>query len=184
MSLPPISRAIERRMRLIGILFFPVALFVLICLLTYQENDYPNSSASPDEIFNLGGRLGAEVSYRLMNALGYGGYVFPILIWLVGWNRMRAQRIGKLLIQFVGLLGLMVVGIATGGLIPIFSDSARFQIGGILGFYLGKQMEDIFGVQVSLVLGSTVFLAILVIIGYQIKRTLVRPRNSPSQDTG
>lgn len=177
MGLPPFSRAIERRMRVIGILLFPVAVFVLVSLLTHGENDYPNSSKSPEEVYNLGGLLGAQVSSSLMVFLGYGGYFLPIFIGLLAWNRMRAECLGKLLVVYVWLLGLMAVGVATGSLIPIFPDSVRFQIGGVLGFYLGKQMEDALGLHISLALGTIVFLAVLVIIGYQIRRNLVQRPN-------
>ncbi len=183
MSFPPFNRAIERRMHAIGILLVPVAVFVLVSLVTHAENDYPNSSQGPEEVVNLGGRPGAVISYGAMIALGYGAYVLPILIGLFAWNRIRVQRPVILLAQSGWLLGLMVMGIATGSLIPILPEFLRFKIGGVLGFYLGKQMAGVLGVDLSLALGSVVFLAILGIMLYRIRRKSVRKRTAQGLDS-
>ncbi len=183
MSFPPFSRAIERRMHAIGILLVPVAVFVLVSLVTHAENDYPNSSQDPEEVVNLAGRPGALISYGAMLALGYGAYVLPILIGLLAWNRIRVQRPLILFAQSGWLLVLMVIGIATGSLIPILPESLRFKIGGVLGFYLGRQMAGALGVDLSLALGSVVFLAILGLMLYRIRRKSVRQPGGPDHES-
>ncbi|MDE2825065.1 MAG: DNA translocase FtsK 4TM domain-containing protein [Gemmatimonadota bacterium] len=179
MSFPPFTRAIERRMYVIGILLVPVALFVLLSLATHAETDYPNSSRGPGEVTNLGGLPGALVSYGVMLALGYGGYVVPVLIGLLAWNRIRGQRPLKLLLQSAWLLVLVVAGISTGSLIPIFPETFQFRIGGVLGYFLGGQMAGVLGVNLALVLGSALFLVVLVTILYfcLIRRRAVRRRS-------
>lgn len=182
MSFPPYTRAIERRMYVIGTLLVPVALFVLLSLATHVESDYPNSSRSPGEVTNLGGLPGALVSYGVMLALGYGGYVVPVLIGLLAWNRIRGQRPLRLLVQAAWLLVLVVTGISTGSLIPVLPESVRFKIGGVLGFYLGGQMEGALGVDRSLVLGGSLCLVVLVAMLYwTVRRRTVRHR---SRQTG
>ena len=161
MSFPPFTRAIERRMYVIGILLVPVALFVLLSLVSHAETDYPNSSRSPDEVSNLGGLPGALVSYGVMLVLGYGGYVVPVLIGLLAWNRIRGQRPVRLLVQAAWLLVLVLAGISTGSLVPVLPESLRFKIGGVLGFYLGGQMAGVLGVDRSLILGGALFLVVL-----------------------
>lgn len=180
MSFPPFSRAIERRMHAIGLLLVPVAVFVLLSLATYSEADYPNSSRSPDEVVNLGGRPGALISYGVMLALGYGGYVVPVLIGLLAWNRIRGRQPVILLSQSAWLLVLVVVGISTGSLIPVLPESFRFKIGGVLGFYLGGQMAGALGVDRSLILGGAFFLVVLGIMLYLylIRRKAARRRNA------
>ncbi|MDE2846422.1 MAG: DNA translocase FtsK 4TM domain-containing protein [Gemmatimonadota bacterium] len=179
MSFPPFTRAIERRMYVIGILLVPVALFVLLSLATHAESDYPNSSRSPGEVTNLGGLPGALVSYGVMLALGYGGYVVPVLIGLLAWNRIRGQHPVRLLAQAAWLLVLVVVGVSTGSLIPVLPESLRFRIGGVLGFYLGGQMAGALGVDRSLVLGGSLCLVVLVAMLYfcLIRRRAVRRRS-------
>ena len=174
MSFPPFSRAIERRMHAIGLLLVPVAAFVLLSLVTHSENDYPNSSLGPEEVANRGGRPGALVSYGVMLALGYGGYVVPILIGLLAWNRIRGQRPRTVLAQSGWLLVLTTTGIATASLIPIFPEYLRFKIGGALGFYLGRQMGGVLGVDLALVAGGLVFLAILGVMAYLARRRAAR----------
>ncbi len=157
-------------MYLIGILLVPIALFVLLSLATYAETDYPNSSRGPGDVTNLGGRPGALISYGATLVLGYGGYVLPVLIGLIAWNRIRVRRIGILLEQSGWLLVLMTIGIATASLIPIFSESFRFRIGGVLGYFLGGQMAAVLGVNLSLALGCVVFLAVLAVMMRRITR--------------
>ncbi len=181
MSIPPFSRAVERRMNAIGILLVPVAVFVLLSLATHAENDYPNSNLGPDEVMNQGGRPGALVSYGVMLVLGYGGYALPILIGLLAWNRIRVQRPLVVLAQSVWLLVLMTIGISTGSLIPILPESLRFEIGGVLGFYLGRQMAGALGVDLSLVLGGAVSLLLLGIMLYRIKRKAARQPTEPAR---
>lgn len=180
MSFPPFTRAIERRMYVIGILLVPVALFVLLSLATHAETDYPNSSRGPDEVTNLGGLPGALVSYGVMLALGYGGYVLPILIGLLAWNRIRVRRPGIVLAQSAWLFALMTIGIVTGSLIPVFTESFRFRIGGVLGFFLGGQMAGVLGVDLALFLGGALFLVVLMTMLYffLIRRRAVRRRNA------
>lgn len=161
MSFPPFTRAIERRMYVIGILLVPVALFVLLSLVTHAETDYPNSSRGPGEVTNLGGLPGAMVSYGVMLALGYGGYVVPVLIGLLAWNRIRGQRPVRLLLNSAWLLVLVLAGITTGSLIPVLPDYMRFRIGGVLGFYLGGRMAGALGVDWSVILGGALFLVVL-----------------------
>ena len=183
MSFPPFTRAIERRMYVIGILLVPVALFVLLSLVTHAETDYPNSSRSPGEVTNLGGLPGALVSYGVMLALGYGGYVVPILIGLLALNRIRGQHPVRLLWQSAWLLVLVVAGISTGSLVPVLPEFLRFKIGGVLGFYLGGKMAGVLGVDRSLMLGGSLFLVVLVAMFYlylvrRRRRKAVRRRNA------
>jgi len=170
LSFPPFSRAIERRMYAIGLLLVPVAVFVLLSLVTHSEDDYPNSSLGPEQVVNRGGLPGALVSYGVMLALGYGGYVVPMLIGLVAWNRIRVQRLSIALAQSGWLLALTTTGIATASLVPILPEYLRFRIGGVLGFYLGKQMAGVLGVDLALAAGGFVFLSILGVMAYRVRR--------------
>ena len=163
----------------IGILLIPVALFVLISLATHAENDYPNTSRGPGAVTNLGGLPGALVSYGLTLVLGYGGYVLPVLIGLLAWNRIRARPAGILLEQSGWLLVLMTFGIATASLIPIFSETYRFRMGGVLGFFLGRQMAAVLGVNLSLALGSVGLLAVLALMLWRILKTRARRLDRP-----
>ena len=174
MSFPSFNRAIERRMHATGLLLAPVAVFVLLSLATHSEDDYPNSSLGPEEVVNRGGRAGALVSYGVMLTLGYGGYVVPVLIGLLSWNRIRNQRPSIVLEQSGWLLVLTTTGIATASLIPIFPEYLRFKIGGVLGFYLGRQMAGVLGVDLALAAGGIVFLTILGVMAYRIRRRAAR----------
>lgn len=161
-------------MHAIGILLAPVAVFVLLSLATHSEDDYPNSSLGPEEVVNLGGRPGALVAYGVTLALGYGGYVVPVLIGLLAWNRIRVQRPSIVLVQSGWLLVITTTGIATASLIPILPDYLQFRIGGVLGFYIGRQVAGVLGVNLSLAVGGFVFLALLGVMAYQIRRRAAR----------
>ncbi len=170
MSVPPFRRAIERRIRVVGFLLAPVAAFVLISLATHSQDDYPNSNLGPDQVVNWGGAPGALVSYGLTLALGYGGYAAPILIALLARYWIRGGRFADLLTQCVWLLALTTTGIATASVIPMFPAYLRFEISGVLGFYLGRQMAAFLGVNASVAAGTLVFLSILGFTAYRTRR--------------
>ena len=75
-----------------GVLLFGLGAFLIISLVSHSALDYPNSSRSVAEGFNWGGRIGAYISYGGFAAMGLAAYVWPLLAFFWGWNRMRHQQ--------------------------------------------------------------------------------------------
>lgn len=176
---PSFNKAIELRMRVIGILLFPVAFFVLVSLVTYSINDYPNSSLRSDEVLNMGGHFGALVAFLLFLIFGYGAYGIPFLIVFFGWNRLNNHGLRTLLIMVGAGLGIIIAGATTASLITSFSETTRFEFSGALGLRLGQWMSEILGVNAALLTG-VVTLCILIFFSGLWTLHQLHPRRRPS----
>ena len=74
-----------------GVLLTALGVFLALSLFSYSAGDFPNSSRSPAEGLNWGGRVGACLAYGGFTGMGYGAYALPFLALLWGWNRLRCQ---------------------------------------------------------------------------------------------
>ena len=65
--------------RILGVALLALGVFVAISLISHSPQDFPNSSRSPAERTNLGGQIGAYISYAAFLGVGYAAYVLPLL---------------------------------------------------------------------------------------------------------
>lgn len=157
-------RALQIRMRLIGVMLFPIALYCFVCLLTYSVNDYPNSSLRPEQTFNFGGQTGAQVAYALLTFFGYCAYCVPITIVCLAWNRYTNRSAGSfLIIPGVGLC-FMCSAAMTVSLVTAIPETRRFEFGGGAGAWLAQLLVGIVGTQAALVVSCVVFLALILFL--------------------
>ncbi|MBM3264827.1 MAG: DNA translocase FtsK 4TM domain-containing protein [candidate division Zixibacteria bacterium] len=182
----PNHRAIQQRMRLIGVLLTPIPVFLFICLLTYSGNDYPNSSLRPEEALNLGGDYGAWIAYALRVFLGYGAFALPVLLGLLAWNRLTGASARSLFLIPVAGLGLILSGATLFCLIGQIPESGRFAFGGVTGLWLAQNLSGVFGTQGAFFVCGAFFLGV---VFYSIIRTvrtraLLRAAAKKSDDPG
>ena len=119
-----------------GALCFGLGAFLIISLVSHSALDYPNSSRSVAEGFNWGGRIGAYISYGAFMAMGLAAYVWPLLAFFWGWNRLRHQPLLSAAYRSLGLLGMAALfSVATG--LPSYSPHTAFKMGGAFGSQIG-----------------------------------------------
>ena len=94
----------EKRPQVLGVLLLGLGAFLLICLMSHSPLDPPNSSRSVAESLNWGGGIGAYASYGAFAGMGLAAYVWPMLLLLWGWNRVRCQPVAFAVHRSVGLL--------------------------------------------------------------------------------
>ena len=122
----------EKSPQVLGVLLLGLGAFLLICLMSHSSLDPPNSSRSVAESLNWGGRIGAYASYGAFAGMGLAAYVWPMLLLLWGWNRVRCQPEALAVQRSVGLLLMAVfISIATG--LPDYSPHTAYALGGVLG---------------------------------------------------
>ena len=122
----------EKRPQALGVLLLGLGAFLLVCLISHSPLDPPNSSRSVVESLNWGGRIGAYASYGAFAGMGLAAYVWPMLLLLWGWNRVRCQPVALAVQRSVGLLLMAVfISIATG--LPDYSPHTAYALGGVLG---------------------------------------------------
>lgn len=122
----------EKRPQVLGVLLLGLGAFLLVCLMSHSPLDPPNSSRSVAESLNWGGGIGAYASYGAFAGMGLAAYVWPMLLLLWGWNRVRCQPVAFAVHRSVGLLLMAVlICVATG--LPGYSPQKVYELGGVLG---------------------------------------------------
>ena len=128
----------EKRPQVLGVLLLGLGAFLLVCLLSHSPLDPPNSSRSVAESSNWGGGIGAYASYGAFVGMGLAAYVWPMLLLLWGWNRVRCQPVASAVHRSVGLLLMAVLlSVATG--LPAYSPHTAYALGGVLGTQLSLE---------------------------------------------
>ncbi len=107
---PTINPLIQRLRESLFVLCSLLAIYLLICLFSFSQND-PGWTHSRDVagLYNLGGSTGAWLSDVLLSVFGLLAYTFPALMLYVGILQIRQQRVEHdsywmLLIYFGGFL--------------------------------------------------------------------------------
>ena len=122
----------EKKLQALGVLLLGLGAFLLVCLISHSPLDPPNSSRSVAESLNWGGWIGAYASYGAFAGMGLAAYVWPVLLLLWGWNRVRCQPVALAVQRSVGLLLMAVfISVATG--LPAYSTHTAYALGGVLG---------------------------------------------------
>ena len=129
----------EKRPQVLGVLFLGLGAFLLVCLLSHSPLDPPNSNRSVAESLNWGGGLGAYASYGAFAGMGLAAYVWPVLLLLWGWNRVRCRPVAAAVQRSVGLLLIAVLfSVATG--LPDYSPHTAYALGGVLGTHISLEL--------------------------------------------
>ena len=125
----------KKRPQALGVLFLGLGAFLLVCLMSHSPLDPPNSSRSMAESLNWGGWIGAYASYGAFAGMGLAAYVWPMLLLLWGWNRVRCQPLALAVYRSVAILLMAVlISVATG--LPDYSPQTAYALGGVLGTQL------------------------------------------------
>ncbi len=129
----------KKRPQALGVLFLGLGAFLLVCLMSHSPLDPPNSSRSMTESLNWGGWIGAYTSYGAFASMGLAAYVWPMLLLLWGWNRVRCQPLALAVCRSVALLLMAVlISVATG--LPDYSPHTAYALGGVLGTQLSLEV--------------------------------------------
>jgi DNA segregation ATPase FtsK/SpoIIIE, S-DNA-T family len=156
-----LSTKSKNRLRESGfVLLFPLALYVLLSLLTYAPTD-PSWSHAADggAIRNLGGRVGAYLSDLLLYLFGYPAFLLPILLALAAWQLLRSTNESNVpsesdvdgIVKAIGVVLLLLSGSALFSLRGGGADLPA-QAGGLLGNVLAGVMKPLLGLGAASVL--------------------------------
>ena len=153
----------EKRPQVLGVLLLGLGAFLLVCLLSRSPLDPPNSNRSVAESLNWGGGIGAYVSYGAFAGMGLAAYVWPMLLLLWGWNRVRCQPVAAAVHRSAGLLLMAVlISVATG--LPDYSPHTAYALGGVLGTQISLEfLIPYLGRLGSAVLLSALFVAAVIL---------------------
>jgi len=168
------KRERSRQREIIGILLFIIGIFLLISLLSY----IPGRALPQAKVINIfsksfipslrwmaqknyGGYLGAIFSYYLFNLFGVVAFIFPLLFFLWGLNRLRTTE------SKIYLYNSIFIG-STGIIVSMFLSKfnkiiGKFDIGGIVGKGLNKGFIKVFGKGGGLIIEVSLLIILLLL---------------------
>ncbi len=161
-----VSGHIRNRLReSLFFLIIPLAIYVLISLLSYHPQDSgPFSASDNDVIHNFGGSSGAFIADVFFNTIGYLSYLIPIGLVFVGWRVYRKHDIDDntswhdTLIKAGGFISVLLSGCALAHHY-INTHDAIFSGGGIVGEVVGNSLFSSLGIVGATLILSAIFLA-------------------------
>jgi len=161
-----LSDELKRRLREAGaLLLLPLALYLLVCLFSYNPHDPSWTNAGTAEhARNFGGAVGAYVADLLRWIFGLVAYGFPVLLLLLGVQVLRqrgrpAMHPWEPSLRLVGFVFFFLVTPALLWFNVGHPDTVQPQgIGGIIGQWLGGGLLAAFGAKGAPLLLLAVFL--------------------------
>ena len=120
--------------------FLAIALYMLLCLLSYSASDPGWShSGEPQQIHNLGGRFGAWVTDFVLNGFGRISYLMPLMVAWLGWRIFSTSAssakatINNRIITVAGLFLTIFAGCGLESLHYITPQTVPYTGGGLIG---------------------------------------------------
>lgn len=166
--LPPgVQEFLNRRaIEAFGILLGASALVLAITLISYHPGDPSLNSASPLEVQNLMGPMGAYVADLFIQSIGLISFI-PVLVLLSwAWRIASKQMVANLWMRLVMLGAATLLLSITFNAIPTPADwPLRSGLGGLSGLLLTQRLMDLFSL---LGLASIPFLQMGLAIGFGI----------------
>jgi S-DNA-T family DNA segregation ATPase FtsK/SpoIIIE len=146
-----LSEELKRRLREAGaLLLLPLALYLLVCLLSYNDQDPSwGHMGIAERATNFGGSVGANIANLLRYIFGLVSYCFPLLLLALGVQVLRAR--GERLVApwepSLRLIGFVFFFITGPALVYLNVDSPVLPEGpgGIVGKWVGHGLHRALG---------------------------------------
>jgi len=156
----------ERINEFVGVLLIVAALMSVLALLSYDASQpaFFFSSIEPESGQNWIGRLGATLAEGLLQLFGVTAFLLPILLTMLGWNRLRQRdrpAYGRViaytlvLFSLASLLDLLYGEIVYGG--------ERFPAGGFFGSVIAGGLALSVARTGALIVSATVLAAVIIL---------------------
>ncbi|MGA0585642.1 DNA translocase FtsK [Dyella sp. KRB-257] len=150
---PALSEELKRRLREAGaLLLLPLALYLLVCLFSYNEQDPSwGHVGTVEHARNFGGAIGANIANLLRYIFGLASYAFPLLLLVLGVQvlRHRGERAVHPWEPSLRLIGFVFFFITLPALFALNAsrpDPVMPQgVGGIAGQWLGNSLLEALG---------------------------------------
>ena len=147
----------KRLNEVMGFLFLCVGLLLLQSLISYHAQDASwNTAAGRTRPLNLIGPVGAHVADLFLQTFGAGAFLFPFLIFALGWKWIRSEEVNTPLIRLAGfMLFLAGFGAAISLFRPIRIFDGLIPAGGIAGQLCAEKLREGFNLAGACVVSLT-----------------------------
>ncbi|MEA3470561.1 MAG: DNA translocase FtsK 4TM domain-containing protein [Thermodesulfobacteriota bacterium] len=161
------KKDLKRTKEITGVILIAVALFLLVCLVSYSPSDpsFTHFVSSDIKIGNCGGFVGAYLSDSLLKAFGITSYLFPIFLIMLS-IKLLLNKVFKVSVSAVfGFIGLIF---STSALLSIRYGTVRFfemdfDPGGLVGFFSSRFLDSYLNHVGSYIVLIVIFLISLMI---------------------
>ena len=127
----------KRINELIGLLLLSLGLVVLLSLASYHVQDPSLNTAAATRPRNLIGYPGAWFADLLLQGLGIGAFVFPVLLFGLAWKWVRSEEVEAGAFKLCGAVLLLLSLTAAVSFLPrLMLFSGAIPIGGLAGMLL------------------------------------------------
>jgi S-DNA-T family DNA segregation ATPase FtsK/SpoIIIE len=147
-----LSEELKRRLREAGaLLLLPLALYLLVCLFSYNDQDPSwGHVGTVEHARNFGGSIGANIANVLRYIFGLVSYCFPLLLLFLGVQvlRHRGERTVQPWEPSLRLIGSVFFFITAPALLYLnFNDEPVLPqgVGGIIGMWVGRGLLSALG---------------------------------------
>ena len=131
----------KRVNELIGLLLLSLGLVLLLSLASYHAQDSSLNTASAFRPRNLIGYPGAWTSDLLLQGMGIGAFLFPLLLFVLAWKWVRSDEVQAGAIKLCGTLLLLLSLTAAVSFAPqLRLFSGVIPVGGLLGLVLAHHL--------------------------------------------
>ncbi len=127
-----------------GFVFLVTGVLILLSLVSFHATD-PSWSHATGKVptLNLIGPFGAHVSDALLQAFGFGAYLFPCLVFALGWKWIRSEATAAPAIKLIGSATLVASACGVAALLPewrVFDNTIL--PGGTAGYLLADALRN------------------------------------------
>jgi S-DNA-T family DNA segregation ATPase FtsK/SpoIIIE len=127
-----------------GIITFAAAVYLFIIIVSYNKYDPSLSSVGMEikEIRNLGGIVGAYIADMLLQSVGYGAYLFVLLLLLLSFRFIFEKNTR---VRFSKIFSVLAVVISISSFMSLVSSSAErsgYMVGGWMGDFISTTLEN------------------------------------------
>jgi len=140
-----------------GFVVLAAGILLLLSLASFHPQDpsWDTAGAAATRTSNLIGPVGAHLADVLLQAFGIGAFLFPALIFALGWKWIRSEALSAPLVKLLGSAAMALSACGTAAMLPawrVFDHS--ISPGGVIGILIAdllKRSMNIAGAAVILV---------------------------------
>jgi DNA segregation ATPase FtsK/SpoIIIE, S-DNA-T family len=142
-------------------------LFLLSMASFHPQDPSWNTATGLVRTSNLIGPVGAHIADVFLQAFGLGAFLFPILVFALGWKWIRSEAVDAPIIKLFGSATMVLSACGAAALLPtwrIFDGAVS--VGGVAGFLVASSLK-----QAVNPTGSAVILATSLVISIYLVST-------------
>jgi DNA segregation ATPase FtsK/SpoIIIE, S-DNA-T family len=170
-----------------GAVCLALALFLLLCLVSYQPQDpsFTHFVAGSQATHNFTGKAGSYTADSLIRLMGIASFLLPIILFICSFKyfirpefSINVSRLAGFLFFVLSFAGIMAL--LNGGSVTIYGESLKNGIGGLIGVSIVGLLRIYFNVAGTYII---LFLIFVVALTFIIEFSIVSVTEKISQFT-